>query len=185
VKLSETTDVLDMIDAVSKVREVEVEKLSPLVNRYFSQQFDVEHKESQLREAKKALERTVKVDLPAAMEAAGVEYVRMPDGTVIEVSDVLTARCRKGHEAELLEWLKSNGQEDMIRTEFSMSFGRGQYEFANHARGLLQDSKLHFEEKEGVPWNTLEKFVKLELAAGRDIPSAVNINEFRKVEVKK
>jgi hypothetical protein len=177
--------IASMLESAERVKLNKVHDLGPLLERYVA----ARRRKDEFAEAAEAAAREFReiesVVLPDAMEAAGTSMVRLDDGTVLELKEGITARIRKGEEEQALGWLREHGQGDMIRTEFKLNFGRGQLEYATEARKLLVQQNLEFSESENVPWNTLEKFVREELAANRPLPDGVAIHEFKKVEVKK
>lgn len=80
----------------------------------------------------------------------------------VELGEYFHARIPKENEVQAYAWLHKTKNEDLIQTEFKISFGRGEAKLAEKCRKMLDQKKVAYDEKESVPWNTFEAFLRAE-----------------------
>jgi hypothetical protein len=78
------------------------------------------------------------------------------------------------------DWLVSSGNEDLIKTTFTMQFPRKMFDVAVWLKKQVAKLKFPGKGKEiempeavvtlGVPWNTLTAFVKEQIEKGAELP---------------
>lgn len=143
--------------------------------------------EELLKATKEALRQVQENDLPMAMAEAGITAFTLEDGTGIVIEDVLSAsipsastiastRDRAAAEAmarrrsDAFAWLDEHGFGDLIKTEVSTQFGRGELEEAKEIADFLQSQGLQAEVTQGVHAGTLKAWVREQLAQGTNVP---------------
>lgn len=150
----------------------EVQEIAVLAERQLAQQYEVEQAELLLKAAQAALRQTQEIDLPNAMQQAGVSEIKLPTGEKITIKEDVYASIPKDERGELAyAWLRDNGFGDVIKNEVKVAFGRGEEE---QAAALLAECKVN-------GWNnasfaatihssTLKALIREQLAKGKDVP---------------
>lgn len=92
--------------------------------------------------------------------------------TVIKIDKFYNAKIPEGREDEAFAWLEETGNDVIIKSELSASFGKGEEEKKKReaAVNALRDAHVPFKEKRGVHPMTLKSFVKETMEAGENIP---------------
>ncbi len=116
-----------------------------------------------LKAAQAALDTVSKVQLPNAMELAGVSEFKLTDGSVIKVEPQYYASISQKNEAAAFAWLRAHNHDGIIKTEIKIQYGKGDAEKAAAARAKLEESSIPYSSKESVHASTLKAFVKEQL----------------------
>lgn len=150
----------------------EVKEIAALAERQLEQQAEVEHLEEFLKKAQAALRQTREVDLPNAMQQAGVSEIKLPTGEKITIKEDVYASIPKDERGELAyAWLRDNGFGDVIKNEVKVAFGRGEEE---QAAALLAECKVNGWNNASfaatVHSSTLKALIREQLAKGADFP---------------
>jgi hypothetical protein len=150
----------------------DITEISALARRQRAQELELEMLEAGLKLAKSALRQTQEVDLPLAMQQAGVAEIKLPSGEKISIKDDVYATMPKGAACDAaLLWLRSHGLGDVIKSEVTVSFGRDEEE---QATALLAECQVN-------GWNnaafaatvhnqTLKALIRERLAKGAEFP---------------
>ena len=131
-----------------------------------------------VKESLKALEmrrrKIAEVDLPEAMESAGLAEFVLENGRRISLETKTYASISKAHEEEAFTYLRNNGYDDIIKREIRLLFGKGEDSKARTVfddlvgRSDLADNEIV--SKESVHPSTLRAFVRRALEDGVDLP---------------
>lgn len=146
-------DKLDQLKlGVAKLRDLEFEKAA-LADRIRDVGQDIEH-----------MKNATLVDL---FDAAGVNKVGVEaDGNLpafeCEVGDYYHANIPEEKQSAAYEHLRKTGNEDLIKTTFTIAFGLREAKAAERFRRSLEKVNIQYSEKSGVPWNTLTAWFKVE-----------------------
>jgi hypothetical protein len=105
--------------------------------------------------------------LPQIMDESGVPSVEIAaDGNkppyVVRVSDHYKANIPDETAPEAFELLRKMKSEDLIKTTFTVSFGLREAKATAAFEKLLQKSGVEYGKKQGVPWNTLTSWFRVE-----------------------
>lgn len=150
------------------------------------QQAAYEALEQQTKDAKAALLRTQREDLPTLMAEAGLQELKLSDGSVVRVQEDCDARISEATRAPAMQWLDSNGFGGLIKTRIALSLGRGQREEAVALRDSIAKTHPEVELKEEVHPQTLKAFVKEQLSHGAPVPMDLfNVHPYSKATIKK
>lgn len=79
-----------------------------------------------------------------------------------EMGDYYHANIPAEKQDEAYEYLRKIKQEDLIKTSFTVEFGLREAKAAERFERSLQKAKIPFSMKQGVPWNTLTAWFKVE-----------------------
>lgn len=124
-----------------------------------------------LTNRKRDLREIVEVRLPAALAEKGLSEIKLDDGTKITVSTYYSASISKERATNAFAWLRSNGHDDLIKHEVSVSFGKGEEKNALRVISAIEEMGFFPSDKETVHPQTLKAWVREQIEAGRDIPS--------------
>jgi hypothetical protein len=148
----------------------------------------IEHLESELSLAKGALEKVQEEDLPAVLQEFGLSEMKLSDGTKIVVKQEYYATIKEQHRNAAFAWLEANGHGDLIKHDVSLSFTKGQDEYAKKAMDLLADEGFSYHDKQQVHPQTLRAFVREQIEAGRELPMeefSVHVKQIAKLNKEK
>lgn len=134
---------------------------------------EIERQEEKLKLYKMRLAEIQTVQLPSAMQEAGLKDFTLDSGEKIEVKQIVAASIPAAYKSQAFAWLDESGNGDLIKNEISMSFGREQNDLANQLVEELIARGLSPEQSRGVHSGTLSVFVKEQLAAGNEIPMEI------------
>lgn len=148
----------------------EVKEIAALASRQIEQQAEVEHLEEFLKQAQAALRQTQEVDLPNAMQQAGVSEIKLPTGEKITIKDGITASVPKDRKAEVCQWLRLHGFGDIVSEDVSVSFGRGEEQQARETADRLRELGLQPALVTDVNTARLKALIAEQLAKGKDVP---------------
>lgn len=126
--------------------------------------------EELLKATKEALRQVQEADLPMAMAEAGITAFTLEDGSGITLKDEVTASIPAKSKGEAFAWLDAHGFGDLIKTEVSTQFGRGEIAEAREIAEFLQSQGLAAEVSQSVHPQTLKAWVREQLAQGTNVP---------------
>jgi len=147
-----------------------LERVVQLCELLERQSAEVDLLTDQLRTAKAALLRTEREDLPDLMTELGLTELKLSDGSVVSLKEDVDARITDDTRPGALRWLLDHGFGGLIKTEVSLSFGRGEHDDAVRVVDELQEHYNNIALKENVHPSTLKAFVREQMAAGTAVP---------------
>lgn len=143
-------------------------KLSDLIREAQRQSALQEDHEQAAKDAKKEYQRIVRELIPAEMEAMGMERVDV-DGNSVSLNPFVYASIPASRKEEAFNFLRSIGEDDIIKNEVTVNFGKGQ---DNRAGAFFDDCNqqgLDPSQKQSVHPMTLKGWIKERMASGEDI----------------
>lgn len=146
-----------------------------LAKRQVAMEDEIARIEATLAEKNKALYKLKTIDLPTAMEAAGVKFVGLPDGTKVEVTDFVTGNIKEENRTAAHKWLRDNGFGSLIKNTIALAFGMGEEKKCGSIAAYLEKRRIPFDRKEAVNTQTLRAFVRERLQAGKALPPSIDI----------
>jgi len=163
----------------------DLRKVSTLAERLKEQQQKVDTLEKQLKEARSELRQTQQVDLPEAMQEAGLSEAGLSSGENISVKEGVDAHISKANQETAFQWLEDNGHGDLIKRTVSIDVGRDD-ETYQKAKEALQAVGIDPEVQQNVHPQTLKAFVRRLEEEGQPLPpeKEFGIYHFKKAEVK-
>lgn len=164
----------------------ELARIVELAQLLVEQKARFEDLEKRTKEAKAALMRTEREDLPMLMAEAGLQELKLADGSLVKITEDCDARITEAKRAAAMEWLEANGFGGLIKTRIQLALDRGNHEEALALRDELAKTHPEVELKEEVHHSTLKAFVKEQLAAGNAIPMDLfSVHPYSKATIKK
>lgn len=162
----------------------ELHTVSRLAERQREQERVVEQKEQELKRAKQDLRQTREVDLPEAMQQAGLSEVALEDGSRISVEEGVDAHVSKANQDKAFAWLEENGFGDIIKCEAKVNVGRDE-ELRQRVEAALQEAGVEPEVARNVHPQTLKAFVRERVNRGDTIPpeDVFGIFHYRKAKI--
>ena len=128
--------------------------------------------EDQLKEAKANVVHLGERVLPELMDSADMSSFTTKEGIVVSVNERIRASIPAKSQVEALAWLIDNGEDGVIKRQFTIEFGRDDHKWAEKfERDMKQRKKpLPCKRKSSVHPQTLAKTISDKLAAGVDVP---------------
>lgn len=101
---------------------------------------EVESAEEALKALKAARDKVAKVDLPEALEGAGLQELKLANGRKLGVKETLYAEMPKDRvkRNEAASWMERHNHAALIKTEVTIQFDRGDGDLAKDTAELLK-----------------------------------------------
>lgn len=142
--------------------------LSSLIREAQRQSETVAEHEELAKQAKVEYQRIVRELIPAEMERMGLDRVDV-DGNSVSIKPFVYATIPESRKEEAFNFLRSIGEDDIIKNEVKVTFGKGQDNRAGALFGELQSQGLDPEQRQAVHPSTLKAWIKDRMAAGKEI----------------
>lgn len=124
------------------------------------------------------------VELPEAMQLAGVTELKFSDGAVLKVKPDVKASITEANRPDAHEWLRDHNHGAVIKTFFEVDLRALDDEtreaLSEHITGLGVEPIT----KESIHNATLKSLVKELLEKGTTLPASISVHEFKKAELK-
>lgn len=157
-------DYTEFLDEDVPISDAELTSISALAERQMIMEDWIERQEERLKEGKKKLAKITSEELPEAMRAAGVKEFTLSNGAELKLDTKIRANITKANEVDAYGWLRENGGADIIRQKFDLSFGANEDAQAEDFAAKLEELGLDYNQKLNVPWNSLDAFIRCEIA---------------------
>ena len=161
-------DIFDEADAVSRVDTGTGKQLSHLVRTLRNVESQIEDAESHIKALKAEKHKLSVEGIPALMDEMGVERLDV-DGMTVERKMIVAASIPAANKDQAFDWLRSNGLDDIIKNDITVSFGKGEDNVAGDVVGMLQSKGFDPKTKTHVHPSTLKAFVKERITDGKPI----------------
>ena len=161
-------DFYDEADAVSRVDTGTGKNLSHLVRTLRNVESQIEDAESHLKALKQEKHKLSVEGIPALMDEMGLERLDV-DGMTVQRKMIVAASIPAANKDQAFDWLRSNGLDDIIKNDITVSFGKGEDNLAGDAVGILRDRGFDPKTKTHVHPSTLKAFVKERITDGKPI----------------
>ena len=125
--------------------------------------------EARLDETKQK-ETEAEIALARFMSDKGVSSIKLVTGEQVQAEEKLHASIPKECREEAFQWLDDHGHGDLVRSNVSVQFKKGQEEMVLKAIEALKAIHLTPEHKKDVHWKTLTSWVSEQMAQGAGIP---------------
>ena len=158
----------------------ELHTVSEMVSELENIDSQIELFEQNLKEAKNNRYKLVTESLPALLAELNLSELKMEDGSMISVKQVVAGSIKVADRPQAFQWLRDNGHGDLVKHVISVSFGAGEDDIAQNTKALLSDhlnanSKgLDVDDKETVHNQTLNAFLRQLNENGEEIPAFFN-----------
>ena len=161
------------------------------VTELAEQQIEIENEiakqTAKLKELNAKLLRISGVDLPTAMQSAGLVSLGMKDGSTIKIEHGIAASITEATHERAIRWLIDNNFGDLIKRSVQINFSRGEDERQAKLLELLErEGYDEFAVAENVHPQTLKAFVREQTEKGTNIPpEAFNLYPYTKTKIVK
>ena len=141
-------------------------------NKLLETQKQINTVEEQLKKLKETETTLSEQTIPNLMQQAGVQLLKLSDGSSVEVKPKYKARIPESRSEEAFAWLRENGHGDLIKNQVAMEFGMRQ---DNEAKSIVEELKnkgLPVQQKQFVHPSSLRGFVREQIQdLGKDVPA--------------
>ena len=158
-------------DSFLNVSEVGMSGVSKLAHVAQRQLKEIEEAKAALKKLEAVHNKIISESLPDLMAEFDLTGFTLSDGSSISVVPTVGAHISKANQEEAFSWLRENGFQDLIKSDVSMSFKKGEDGRRADFIELAESQGLAVSTKESVHTNTLKAFVKEEVVInGRNVP---------------
>jgi hypothetical protein len=134
-------------------------------------QTQLELQEDSVKKTKKDIEHLSGEIIPTMLSEMGLSFLKLQDGSSIEVKTNYSATIRQANKEAAFNWLRENGLGDIIKNEISVSFGRNEDNKAADYAELAKSQGLDPMQKLKVEPMTLKALVRERMEAGKEMPT--------------
>lgn len=126
----------------------------------------------QLAEAEEQLKNVAERELPNLLVELGIEGLPLKGGVKLELDTEVYASITQANREAAFEWLEAHEHGDIIKRQFTVSFGKEEEQFAAKFKRDLARRKRPLDTtiKRSIHPGTLNKWTREVLAAGEVIP---------------
>ena len=157
------TEVLD--------KTTNINKLADKIKELQAHQQQLQIQEDAVKQKKKDIEYLSGEVIPTMLSEMGLSFLKLQDGSSVEVKTNYSATITQAKKAEAFNWLRENGLGDIIKNEISVSFGRNEDNKAADYAELAKSQGLDPMQKLKVEPMTLKALVRERLDAGKEMPT--------------
>ena len=163
-----------------------INKLADKIKELQAQQAQLQVQEDAVKQKKKDIEYLSGEVIPTMLSEMGLSFLKLQDGSSVEVKTNYSATITQAKKAEAFNWLRENGLGDIIKNEISVSFGRNEDNKAADYAELAKSRGLDPMQKLKVEPMTLKALVRERLEAGKEMPTELfNIFVGNKTTIKR
>ena len=174
----------DKEEIINKTRNVG--KLADKIQEMQAVQKALEADEEQIKQKKKHLDYLSGEVIPTMLSEMGLSFLKLADGSYIEVKTNYSATITQAKKEEAFNWLRENGLGDIIKNEISVSFGRNEDNKAADYAELAKGRGFQPTQKLKVEPMTLKALVRERIEAGKEMPTELfNIFVGNKTTIKR
>ena len=161
-------DIFDEGAALSNIDTGTGRQLSDLVRQLRNVEDQISDAEEHLKSLKSEKHKLSVENIPALMDEMGVERLDV-DGVTVSRKMMVHASIPVARREEAFDWLRSEGLDDIIKNDVSISFGKGEDNLAGDVIGILRDRGFDPDTKTHIHPSTLKAFVKERVTDGKPI----------------
>ena len=174
----------DKEEIINKTRNVG--KLADKIQEMKAVQKALYADEEQIKQKKKHLDYLSGEVIPTMLSEMGLSFLKLADGSSIEVKTNYSATITQAKKEEAFNWLRENGLGDIIKNEISVSFGRNEDNKAADYANLAKGQGFEPQQKLKVEPMTLKALVRERIEAGKEMPTELfNIFVGNKTTIKR
>jgi len=147
-----------------------LDEIVTLAKRQVDIELQIAQTAQTLADLNEMLRKLCMEDLPAAMAEAKLKEFTLDSGEKVLVRPDFTVGIPAQRREEAFDWLNTNGYGGIVKTELSISFGKGEYDKAAKLAAELTEKKFECELERAVHWQTLKAFVVERVKAKVKLP---------------
>ena len=160
-------------DTATEFTDQQMGELGAAANRLIAKQQEIEAAEEQIKKLKTEERNISQKEIPDLMENLGFETITLTDGRKIAVKDSVQIAIPAPLRESAYKWMDANGHGDLIKTQLTAKFARGESDKAYNAFKSLEQLGLHPQQTETVHAGTLKAWAREEMAQGNRIPASL------------
>lgn len=161
-------DIFDEGEALSSIDTSTGRQLSDLVRKLRNVESQISDAEQHLKALKSEKHKLSVENIPALMDEMGVERLDV-DGVTVTRKMMVHASIPVDRREEAYAWLRSEGLDDIIKNDVTLSFGKGEDNMAGDVVGMLRERGFDPDTKTHIHPSTLKAFVKERVTDGKPI----------------
>ena len=150
-----------------------INKLADKIKELQAHQKQLEVQEDSIKQKKKDIELLSGEVIPTMLSEMGLSYLKLQDGSSIEVKTNYSATITQANKENAFKWLRENGLGDIIKNEISVSFGRNEDNKAADYAALAEERGFQPTQKLKVEPMTLKALVRERIEAGKEMPTEI------------
>lgn len=151
-----------------------LEEISQLAKSLQDQDTAIATLEEQLEKMKEKAKHLSEVLIPEAMMEVGMESFKLKDGTSVTISKFYSGSIKEEFADRAFAWLRSTGNDSLIKREVKLAFGKGEDAAANKVLDILEQNGYSPTDKSSVHPMTLKSFIREQMESGNpDFPAEV------------
>ena len=163
-----------------------INKLADKIKELQAQQEQLQIQEDAVKQKKKDIEYLSGEVIPTMLSEMGLSFLKLQDGSSVEVKTNYSATITQAKKAEAFNWLRENGLGDIIKNEISVSFGRNEDNKAADYAELAKGQGFEPQQNLKVEPMTLKALVRERMEAGKEMPTELfNIYVGNKTTIKR
>jgi hypothetical protein len=139
--------------------------------------------ERQLSEAKQRHRELLERQIPDAMDAAGIDTLKLSNGKTVTVQPFLDCSIRADDREAAYRWLVENGHGGIVKREVTAQFRAGDPDAVALADELRRRA-MAVDLKESVHAQTLKKFAREFIATGGTLPEMFSVYSGARATIK-
>ena len=148
-----------------------INKLADKIKELQAHQKQLEVQEDSIKQKKKDIELLSGEVIPTMLSEMGLSYLKLQDGSSIEVKTNYSATITQANKENAFKWLRENGLGDIIKNEISVSFGRNEDNKAADYADLAKGQGFQPQQKLKVEPMTLKALVRERSEGGKEMPT--------------
>ena len=134
---------------------------------------DIKRSEETIKNLKKKSEHISGEVIPTMMSEMGLSYLKLQDGSSLEVKTNYSATITQANKEKAFNWLRENNLGDIIKNEILVSFGRNEDNKAADYAELAKGQGFQPTQKLKVEPMTLKALVRERIEAGKEMPTEI------------
>jgi hypothetical protein len=157
---------------VDKTEDASIENLVKHATEMSELKETIESIEGTLSELQKQYNYIAQEVIPEMLDELGLKTFELKDGSKITVKDFISGSLPKDEQrfAQAVEWLKDNDLEAILKTNVSLTFGKGEANMATNAIELLKEQGYEPDSKYSAHPQTLYSAIRELMKEGHVIP---------------
>ena len=148
-----------------------INKLADKIKELQAYQQQLAVQEDAIKQKKKDIEHLSGEVIPTMLSEMGLSYLKLQDGSSVEVKTNYSATITQANKEEAFNWLRENGLGDIIKNEISVSFGRNEDNKAADYAELAKGQGFEPQQKLKVEPMTLKALVRERIEGGKEMPT--------------
>jgi hypothetical protein len=162
-----TRALLDEMRADAAPSEDKLDKVRDMISRLRDTEMVVETLQQRVSEHKQTIKEIKEKTLVDLFDDAGIDRLGLPaQGNLppyeVQLGEYYHANIPDERQRDAYAYLTKTKNEDLIKTTFTVAFGLRDAKSAAKFEALLKKSKVTYDKKQGVPWNTLTSWFRVE-----------------------